>query len=209
MTVGGRRLLLLGALTAMGTLASLSISTSLALFSATGTQQVNTFTAGTVTLESCMSNASPTSGSACIPTDDTSAGDSSACTPTGTDRICYYTLEYTGSEAAWIGVYVDKGSCGCRVKLTATMQQGGGVPPYVISPRATLRTTPTPVGGTATPDELGEAVGSSPPATTYTSYQIKIKLLASDTSGSVTLTGTAVQAGNNTNTSGNGPVSWT
>ncbi len=193
----------------MGTLASLSISTSLALFSATGAQQVNTFTAGTVTLRSCMSNASPTSSSACTPTDDTGAGDAPACTLSTSERTCYYTLEYTGSEDAWIGVYVEKASCGCRVKLTATVQQGGGMPPYVITPPVTLKKTPTPLGGIAVPDELGEAVGTTPPATTYTSYQIKIKLPASDTSGTVTLTGTAVQAGNNTNSGGNGPVSWT
>jgi hypothetical protein len=68
----------------MGSLAALSISTSLALFSSTGSQQVNQFAAGTVTLTS-------SSASTCL------ASKSNSCT---------YDISYTGTLPAWIGLTV-------------------------------------------------------------------------------------------------------
>ncbi len=80
----GRRFVVLLALAGVGTLAALSISTSLALFSSTGSQQVSNFTAGTVTLTS-------TSGSTCTASE---AGS------------CKYAISYTGTLSAWIGLTV-------------------------------------------------------------------------------------------------------
>ena len=199
MITGGRRILALLALGAVGTLAALSISTSLALFSATGAQQTNSFASGTVTL--------------------TSSSDST-CQLTQPTSTCTYKIDYTGSLPAWIGLDVS-GSSG--VQITDGTENFTTLPDQVIgaSPVANGFTTTVTVACPSTP--------SSPSACTKELHDCSRGSDNQDDTGdtqsqqekdgdrddkpqcaavAVTLQAHAVQAANNTNGTDTGPVSW-
>jgi hypothetical protein len=201
----GRRLLALAALGAVGLLAALSISTSLALFSSTGGQQINSFAAGTVTLWSC-------SGSACTSTVATTAS-ASTCTPTESTP-CEYTIEYTGSLPAWIGLSVSAPELSSQqFSVTDSAYPGAryGVGPY--------------------PDGAFQVVGGAAQANGFEdTFTIQLATVSNKTwhnsschgtddvgsdhsgscraTGSVTLSAQAVQAENNSSTSLVGPEQW-
>ncbi|MGC2190707.1 MAG: hypothetical protein WA751_00015 [Candidatus Dormiibacterota bacterium] len=205
-----RRLFVLLALGALGTLAALSISTSLALFSATGPQQVNSFTTGTVSLESCGSSSStciPLSGSAPI-----------TCSLTS-NQFCYYTLEYTGTLDAWIGLYVvPSGTCSPMASYTYTTTSTVTIhnkTTTITSPHTVVLSSTLARGQTgAIPDLLGDAIPASPPPT----YVFEIRRGQGSRSCSVTLSGQAVQVAHNSSgiphypynplSLTSGPVAW-
>jgi hypothetical protein len=176
----GRRLLALAALGAAGLLAALSISTSLALFSSTGGQQINSFAAGTVTLWSC-------SGSGCTPTPETSAS-ASTCTPTESTP-CEYTILYVGSLRAWIGMNVS----------------AIGLTPAQFTVQDSYSDT---FGDGPTQPQVVDD-GSQPDGFTDTFTITLTTSGSSGTPGSVTLSAQAVQADNNSLPSPLiGPVNW-
>jgi hypothetical protein len=95
-------------ITAIAAVGTLVAGLTFGIFSAVSPSQTNTFTAGTVTL------GAPTSvvcnvGGATGPTDPAmEAGDTSTgftlFTPAGTDHPCQFTITYTGTIGAFIGV---------------------------------------------------------------------------------------------------------
>ena len=206
MKYGGRRLVALGFLVAVGTLAALSISTSLALFGTTGAQHAQSFSAGTVSLEGCSSNSLSGSGMPQCTPEPSGASTATSCSMTSEEQ-CYYTLKYTGTLDAWIGLYVvPSPSCDATVFYTFSSTTG----------LETVELSPTHAQGTAsaTPDLVGEAIATRP----RPPYVFEVSGGEGTPSCSVTLSGQAVQAENNS--SGvpvppynplnlpSGPVAW-
>ncbi len=201
MITGGRRILALLALGAVGTLAALSISTSLALFSATGAQQTNSFATGTVTLNSRSD---------------------STCHITQTTSTCTYKVDYTGSLSAWIGLDVT-GAIPSGVQIT------DGTENFSTGPDQVVGNGPVENGFTTTitvscPSALSQANsctntqqdcggGTENQDATGDSGSQQEKDGDPDDSNpcgtlGLTLQAHAVQAANNTNWAKTGPVSW-
>lgn len=188
---GGRRILALLALGAVGTLAALSISTSLALFGATAGQQTDSFAAGTVTLLSCASDGS----TACTPSVTSTAATIATpfqCKLDKSNPTCEYTINYEGSLPAWIWLDVTVGS---QSRSSVTVCDNKTSTYYQVdSSHQLVGTTPAP-GWTSTSDTL-------PWTHTF------VVSLGSGTTNTVSIEAHAVQSDNNTLNSGNGPVSW-
>lgn len=169
-----RRLLALAAIGAVGTLAALSISTSLALFSSTGSQQVNHFAAGTVSLESC------------------SAGSTKICTPStaatctfSKDSACDYDFAYTGSLTAWIGVYVVVAApASCAYLVT-------------YEPAVGQRVDLSPTEGPTVPGAIPDLIADAGPAPPQSDFDFTVTGGNSVSGCSVTITGQAVQLNHN------------
>lgn len=203
-----RRLLALLALGAVGTLAALSISTSLALFSATaGPQTPNTFAAGTVTLLSCYTS----SATPCIPA-AVPAGASDTCPPAAS--ICEYTIEYTGSLPAWIGVSVSAPGLSSQqfsVKDSAFPGVRYGVGPY---PDGAFQVVGGATQTNGFEDTFTIQLATVSRKSSHNSSCHGTDDVESDQSGScaaadsVTVSAQAVQAENNSSTSPIGPEQW-
>ena len=173
----GHRLIALLALAAVGLLAGLSISTSLALFSLSGNPQVNTIATGTVILESCGG-----ASLSCAPVGGLTT-DSCTLKPT---QPCYYKLKYTGSADAWVGLYVSAPACTCTVTYIYSTATGG-------TEQVNLSPTQSPGPG-ATPDLLGEALADAEPPL----YYFKVTESTGKQKCTVELSGRAVQTVANT-----------
>lgn len=201
MITGGRRILALLALGAVGILAALSISTSLALFSATGAQQTNSFASGTVTLTN-------------------SSG--STCQLTQTKPTCTYKIDYTGSLPAWIGLDVNGANLSGVVITDGTKTFTAGPDQLVAtvpvsSPFSTTITVACPStlasSNPCTTDSKDCGTGSDNQDRTGDAESQQEKDGDRDDKahcGAVTveLQAHAVQAANNTNGMNTGPVSW-
>ncbi len=197
MILGGRRPLTLSGLVALGFLASLSISSSLALFSSTAAGQVQTFAAGTVTLTS-----SSAAGDQC--TLGATASPPSSCT---------YQISYTGSLSAWVWLDITaSGSNTSGLSITGSTPSqtftmgthqivGSGPASGGFTDTITVTCSPSRSGSNENEDGQGDDQSQQngdgdkddkPDCQSLT----------------VTLQAYAVQARNNTNSSGSGPVAW-
>lgn len=188
MRQGWRRLITLAAIAGVGALAAISISTSLALFSATsGPQHANTFAAGTVSLESCGGVALT-----CVP----SGGATTVACSLKIGQPCRYTLEYTGSLDAWTGLYFVPSNvvaCSCITTYTYTTTVVVKGKTKILPVTVVLSPTLSPGQPGATPDLLGQAAPSKPGAT----FSFTITRIAGTQPCSVMLEGQAVQVDNN------------
>ena len=212
MTLGFRRLLTLCALVALGFLASLSVSSSLALFSATGAGKAQTFAAGTVVL---TGKSAP--GDRCL------LGGT-----TGAPSACTYTISYSGSLSAWVWLdVVASGSTASGLQIVGSSPiqtftigshqivageavEGGFQETITVSCPASSAPSVSVSPCETSPSEC-EGTGTQESPSDQQSQQNSDGESGDQTACSgltVTLRAYAVQAANNTNASDNGPVSW-
>ncbi len=213
MALGLRRLLTLCALAALGFFASLSISSSLALFSVTGAGQGQSFAAGTVVLTGTSTAAGDRCPLGGVP------GAASACT---------YTISYSGSLRAWVWLDVtasgssasglqiigsgpiQKFTVGSHQIVAGEAVQGGFQETITVSCLASSAPSVSVSPCETNPSEC-EGTGTQESPSDQQSQQNSDGESGDQTACSgltVTLRAYAVQAANNTNASDNGPVSW-